>query len=92
MNEKRQHLVAVIYPQAGGYVARIMPPGIVCFSENLEGLEEEIQKALADYSTDMDDMAEAAADFTLSAEHADWEDAVDEATVFYWDLDEKFKQ
>lgn len=92
MTEKRQRLVAVIFPQAGGYIARIMPPGIVCFSETLEGLEKEIQEALDGYSADLDDMAEAENDFHAPAELADWEDAVDASNVFYWDLDERYPQ
>jgi len=92
-DKKPQRLVAVIYPQAGGYIARIMPPGIVCFSENLDGLKKEIETAVENYSAEIDEMdSEASADFTFSSELAGWEDAVNASNVFMWDLDELFWQ
>ena len=89
--EKSNRLVAVVYPQAGGFMARILPPGIVCFSESLDGLQREIQTALEKYTEDLDEMADAAAEPPVSKTQADWEDTVDAATVFLWDLDEMFR-
>ncbi len=89
--EKPKRLVAVIYAQAGGFMARIMPPGIVCFSENMEGLQNEIRTALEDYAADIDDLAEAANDFVTSLTLAEWDAAEDASTVFLWDLEDKFR-
>ena len=90
MTDKKERLVAVIFPHAGGYVARIMPPGITCFSETLDGLEGEIREALDDYSADVDAMVEEAGDFAWPGALAEWEEAVDGTNVFYWDLEERF--
>jgi len=88
--DKQSRLVAVIYPQAGGYMARILPPGIVCFSESLEGLHQEIEIALEKYSADVRDMADEEEGVPVSEVQADWEEMEDNATVFVWDLEEKF--
>lgn len=90
--EKPSRLVAVVYPQAGGFIARIFPLGIVCFSENLDGLRQEIKDALEKYAADMSELAAADAGYAVSAEEISWEEAEETSTVFVWDLDEMFPQ
>lgn len=43
------NIVAIIFPQSGGYMARLLPIGIDCYSETLDGLHEEISKVIRDY-------------------------------------------
>jgi hypothetical protein len=88
---KSRKLVAVIYPHAGGYVARIIPPGIVCFSEDMEGLQREIEAALENYSADVDRLIDAAGEFPRSLTLADWEAAEDASTIFIWDPEEGYR-
>lgn len=80
---KGKRLVALIRPQAGGYVAHIFPAGIVCFSENLDGLGEEIRTALADYRASAEEFAGAGEGFALSLSQSEWDDAAEASTFFY---------
>jgi len=88
--DKPHRLVAIVYPQAGGFLARILPLGIVCFSESIDGLQQEIKTALEKYSADMDEMADGDAGYTPSTAETSWEEVAGESTVFLWDLEEMF--
>jgi hypothetical protein len=62
MTEKEQdekesgNIVAIIFPQSGGYMARLLPIGIDCYSETLAGLHEEISKVIKDYHDYIDEV------------------------------------
>ncbi|UCE26855.1 MAG: hypothetical protein JSW52_10995 [Candidatus Coatesbacteria bacterium] len=67
------NIVAVIFPQSGGYMARLMPIGIDCYSETLDGLHEEISKVIKDYqeyieNVDFDEWYEEGTEFALFGE------------------------
>lgn len=83
-------LIALIYPHAGGYMARILPAGITCFSESLDGLRDEIEVALADYRANAEEFSEALDDFAQSIAQAEWDGTEDASTLFYFDLDEEY--
>jgi len=85
-------LIALIYPHAGGYMARILPAGITCFSESLEGLRDEIEVALADYRENAEEFSDALSDFAQSITQAEWDITEDASTLFYFDLDEEYYQ
>jgi VIT1/CCC1 family predicted Fe2+/Mn2+ transporter len=87
---KGNRLLALIYPHAGGYMARILPAGIVCFSENLAGLREEIEMALADYRAHADEFSEAMDDFAQSIAQAEWDIAEETSTLFYFEREDDF--
>jgi hypothetical protein len=83
-------LIALIYPHAGGYMARILPAGITCFSESLAGLRDEIEAALADYRANAEEFSEALADFAQSITQAEWDLTEEASTLFYFGLEEKY--
>jgi hypothetical protein len=83
-------LIALIYPHAGGFMARILPAGITCFSESLDGLRDEIEVALADYRANAEEFSEALADFAQSISQAEWDGTEETSTLFYFDLDEEY--
>ncbi len=87
-----KRLIALIYPHAGGYMARILPAGITCFSESLDGLRDEIEVALADYRANAEEFSDALADFAQSITQAEWDIKEDASTLFYFDLDEEYYQ
>ncbi|HUU55860.1 MAG TPA: hypothetical protein VMW93_00840 [bacterium] len=87
-----KRLIALIYPHAGGYMARILPAGITCFSESLDGLRDEIEVALADYRANAEEFSDALADFAQSITQAEWDITEDASTLFYFDLDEEYYQ
>lgn len=91
-SEKRARMLALIYPHAGGYIARILPAGITCFSDSLDGLQAEIEAALADYRADAEEFSEAVEDFVQSISQAEWDDAEGESTLFYYEPGEDFNQ
>lgn len=67
------NIVALIFPQSGGYMARLMPIGIDCYSETLDGLHEEISKVIKDYheyidSVDFEEWYEEGAKFASFGE------------------------
>ncbi len=88
--EKPERMVALIYPHAGGFMARIFPAGIVCFSESIAGLREEIEAALADYHTDAAAFTEAMKDFAQSLSQAEWDAAEGSSTLFYVEPEEDY--
>jgi hypothetical protein len=71
-------------------MARILPAGITCFSESLDGLRDEIEVALADYRANAEEFSEALADFAQSISQAEWDGTEDASTLFYFDLDEEY--
>jgi len=85
-------MVALIYPHAGGFMARIIPAGIVCFSDSLDGLRGEIEAALADYRADAEEFSDAMDDFVQSLSQAEWDDAEGESTLFYYEPGEDYNQ
>jgi hypothetical protein len=67
------NIVAIIFPQSGGYMARLLPIGIDCYSETLDGLHEEISKVIKDYndyigSVDFEEWFEEDSGFTSFSE------------------------
>jgi hypothetical protein len=92
MKPTEKRLVALIYPHAGGYMARILPAGIVCFSKSLDGLRDEIEMALADYRANAEEFSDALSDFAHSISQAEWDLAEGASTLFYFDLDEEYFQ
>jgi hypothetical protein len=90
--DKSGKLVALIYPHAGGYMARILPAGIVCFSENLDSLRDEIEIALADYRANAEEFSDAMEDLAQSISTAEWEIAEDASTLFYFEIEEDYFQ
>ncbi len=88
--EKPVRMVALIYPHAGGFMARIFPAGIVCFSESIAGLKEEIEAALSDYRADAAAFTDAMEDFAQSLAQAEWDAAQGSSTLFYIELEEDY--
>lgn len=88
--DKPARMVALIYPHGGGFMARIFPAGIVCFSESIAGLKEEIEAALADYRADAAEFSDALDDFAQSLSQAEWDWAEGSSTLFFVEFDEDY--
>lgn len=50
------NIFVVIFPQSGGYMARLLPIGIDCYSETLDGLHEEVSRVINDYREYLDEV------------------------------------
>ncbi len=88
--DKPARMVALIYAHGGGFMARIFPAGIVCFSESIAGLKEEIEAALEDYRADAAEFSDAMDDFAQSLSQAEWDWAEGSSTLIFVEFDEDY--
>jgi hypothetical protein len=81
-------LVVVVYPVEGGYMARIVPLGVLIFNEDLEELTVAISDLVEQYEMDLAFTLENE-DGSIPVNLVEWDMAVDESDIFLMDNEDE---
>jgi len=81
-------LVVVIFPVAGGFMARMLPLGVLIFNDDMEDLTAAIADLIEQYQMDLAFTLENE-DGSIPVNLVEWDLAMDESDIFIMDIEDE---